>query len=112
MSHKRSALIAALLVTRMLAAFAEAAAADTPIDAVFVLGPSAAPGGPAEAFWRAARSTGVEKGAAFIDGRLGSGRNDEGRAGTAFDFEPGEAFWRGGEHPAMRGEYVLSLIHI
>ncbi len=114
MSPQRTVLVALLIATRALTAFAEAGA-DTPASAVFVLGPAAVSGGPAEAFWLAARFAGADKGAGFIDGRLGdgrlgSGRNDEGRAGSAFDFEPGEAFWRGGEHPAMRGEYVGALV--
>lgn len=112
MSPKRSVLVAVLLVTRMLAAVAETAA-ETPVlavSAVFVLGPAAVSGGPAEAFWLAARSAGLKQGAAFVDERAVSARAESGRAATAFDYEPGEAFWRGGEHPAARGEYEGALV--
>lgn len=109
MSHKRSVLVAVLLVTRALAAFAEPGA-DTPVSAVFVLGPSAVSGGPAEAFWLAARPAGADKGAAFADERSLYARVEGGQAAAASGYEPGEPFWRGGEHPAMRAEYEGALV--
>lgn len=109
MSPKRPVLVAFLLVTRMLAAFAETAA-DTPVSAVFVLGLGAVSGGPAEAFWLAARSSGRAEGAAFVDERPGTARAEGGLAAEASGYEPGEAFWRGGELPATRGEYEGALV--
>lgn len=108
MSPKPSVLVAVLLLMRTLAAMAETPTA--PVSAVFVLGPAAASGGPAEAFWLGARSAGADLSAAFVDERPGNAHSDDGRARTAFDFEPGQAFWRGGDHPATRGENEGALI--
>ena len=104
MPLKRPVLVAVLLIYRI------AAAVGTPASegfapAVFFLSPTAAPGGPAEAFWRALRSADEDESAAFLDGRPG-----DGRAATPFDAEPGEAFWRDGDHPAARGAYEDALV--
>lgn len=104
----RFVLAAVLLIARIPAAVAGAPAA--PVSAVFVLGPDAVPGGPAEAFWTAVRSAAEHTGAAFVDERLWAARAADGTSGTAFDLEPGEPFWRGGEHPATLGEHEGALI--